>query len=904
MKKSRVWRNFILILLFSIVLGLADSPWKLPKLETDIPVITPVWNWFQDSKISLGLDLQGGTQLDYEIDLREANALNQDDDPENDVDITALIDGVKDVIQRRVNSLGVSEANIYISNIGEEKHIVVELPGIENIDEAKNKVGKVVQLEFKTEKESPDESESQEIEKQAKDFLITLQKEDRLDDLEAYAEDLLEPNKVIYSKLERLYKDQLPTELQDIVPDLEVNTFYEEAVKSKDTQRVDIEGRYVEPEGFNIFRVLEKDSELRKRPVNAEAFADLIAELGGDAGETYLSPDEITQSALRLEILALNANEITGVVETENGYYIAQLKDKLEKNAEGDDSPQLHVSHILFKTETEKELKPLKELNEIPEDTDEETRKQLEEENAIMISENEQISGENEPITQENEEIKARNEEQQKKAEEILAQVKEDPSQFAELAKNHSEDSSAEKGGDLGFASPSNYVKEFADASLALEVGEISAELVKSQFGYHIIQLNDRKEPDQEKLQYALMRFCYEGTSDCEQSVTKEQAKAAAEEALKRVREEPIYTVERLFFNAIPSPWQTTDLDGRYFKRADVAYDQQTYRPYVQIQFDSEGAQLFEKLTEANVEKQMAIFVGGEFISAPRINEKISGGVAQITLGIPNAQVALQQANELARSLNAGSIPAPLKKPNELNIGASLGKEALNKSVRAGLIGLLLLSAFMLLYYRMEGLIAIFSLMVYGLFLSFIIESELPPALALVITFVLWISFALNLFRAKMDLSAKMIFLTLSIIGVYFVFSVLITPIVLTLAGVAGLILSIGMAVDANILIFERMKEEFKTGKSFTHTVEDGFNRAWSSILDSNVSTLITCAILYYFGTSVIQGFSINLATGVVISMFSAVTVSRTFLLLCAGTALEKIDWIWKRKNKGIPEKR
>ncbi|MDP2690932.1 MAG: MMPL family transporter [bacterium] len=163
-------------------------------------------------------------------------------------------------------------------------------------------------------------------------------------------------------------------------------------------------------------------------------------------------------------------------------------------------------------------------------------------------------------------------------------------------------------------------------------------------------------------------------------------------------------------------------------------------------------------------------------------------------------------------------------------------------------------------------------------------------------TFVLWIAFSLRLFTAKIDGIAKALFLAFSVMGVLFVFQVLVNPIVLTLAGVAGLILSIGMAVDANILIFERMKEEFAEGKSFHTAVADGFERAWSSILDSNVSSLITCAILFSFGSSIIKGFAINLAAGIVISMFTAIAVTRTFIFVFEGTRLEKIKWLWNRK--------
>ena len=232
--------------------------------------------------------------------------------------------------------------------------------------------------------------------------------------------------------------------------------------------------------------------------------------------------------------------------------------------------------------------------------------------------------------------------------------------------------------------------------------------------------------------------------------------------------------------NAVPEPWEKTNLDGRFFKRADVVYDQISFRPYVSITFDDEGAKLFEELTEANVGKPIGIFVGGEFISAPTVQERISGGQAQITLGTTNVQVALQEANELAQSLNAGSIPAPLKKPNELNIGATLGQESLQKSINAGALGLLLVAIFMILYYRFMGVLAGLSLIVYGLFLTFVIQSEMSPTIAIALAFGMWIAFAMKLFRSKIDALGKAIFLIFSVIGVVFVFSVLNNPIALT----------------------------------------------------------------------------------------------------------------------------
>lgn len=895
MNTKRVWRHFILIVIFAVFLGFTTNPNPFPELETEIPVITPLWNWMQQSHVSLGLDLQGGTQLDYQIDLSDARTRNADSDPDNDVDIAALLSGVKDVIERRVNSLGVSEPSIYLSSAGEEEHIIVELPGVKDLDEAKDKVGKVVQLEFKTQKEEPTEEELAAVEASAQTLFDRIRSEDEIDDLEAYLEEDILENQLEYRSEEDVFYNEIPEAFRDAVANAELNVFLPEIIKAKESNYIYVQDQFVQPEGFNIVRVTAKGKELRKAPVNAEDFSSVQEELGQTSSDDYLQESEIQPEDLQLEVSALEANQVSGVVDTSDGFYIVKMVNKLAADDGEDAEPQINTSHILFKTEEPQALKPEAELKEIPADASEEERSALEAENAQIEADNATLREENAEIEASNAELETKNAEIKAKAEEVLTQLKEDPSRFEELAKEYSEDGSAANGGNLGYASPSGYVAPYSEAALALEKGAFTQDLVKSQFGYHIIKLIDLKEVDEERYQIATLRVCYQGIEGCDSELTKEEAQAQAEELLRRVREEDVYSYERVWLNAIPEPWQSTELDGRYFKRADVVYDQITFRPYVSISFDDEGAELFEQLTEENVGKQMAIFVGGEFISAPRINERIAGGQAQITLGESRVELALQQANDLAQSLNAGSIPAPLKKPNELNIGASLGNESLQKSLYAGALGLLLVALFMILMYRMLGVLASVSLVVYGLFLTFIIQSQISPLISIMIAFGMWVAFAITLFRSKVDGLGKSIFLIFSIAGVGFVYSVLANPIVMTLAGVAGLILSVGMAVDANILIFERIREEFQDGKSFLTAVDDGFERAWSSILDSNVSSLITCAILFGLGTSIMKGFAINLAAGIVISMFTAIGVTKTFLMLFEGSKLEKIKWLWKK---------
>jgi len=246
----------------------------------------------------------------------------------------------------------------------------------------------------------------------------------------------------------------------------------------------------------------------------------------------------------------------------------------------------------------------------------------------------------------------------------------------------------------------------------------------------------------------------------------------------------------------------------------------------VTFSLKDQGAKLFADFTRDHVGEYFAITLDGTVISAPVINESIPNGQVQISAGGLGG-FSVKDANELVTVLKFGSLPFPIQELSSEQISATLGAQFLDQSLLAGLIGISLVIAFMLLYYRMPGAVASFALIYYTLV-------------------------------------------------VYAIFRLI--PVTLTLAGVAGFVLSVGMAVDANILIFERMKEELRLGKSLPAAVEAGFNRAWNSILDSNVSSLITATILYAFGSSVIRGFALVLIIGVLTSMFSAIVVTRSIL--------------------------
>ncbi|RJQ36748.1 protein translocase subunit SecD [Candidatus Parcubacteria bacterium] len=283
--------------------------------------------------------------------------------------------------------------------------------------------------------------------------------------------------------------------------------------------------------------------------------------------------------------------------------------------------------------------------------------------------------------------------------------------------------------------------------------------------------------------------------------------------------------------------FQPTELTGRYLERADLQFDPTTNAPLISVQFTDEGAALFEVITARNVGRPIGIYLDGAPLSTPVVSETITGGRAQIT-----GQFTVAEARELVRRLNAGALPVPITLVNQQTVEASLGKDSLQKSLAAVVVGFLAVAVFMLFWYRLPGLIAVLALVIYA-------------------------AIMLLLFKA--------------------------IPVTLTAAGIAGFILSIGMAVDANILIFERMREELERGRDLPAAIREGFARAWTSIRDSNVSSLITALILYWLGQSAVRGFALTLGIGVLISMLSAITVSRTFLFAALAPRLGRARWLF-----------
>ena len=289
--------------------------------------------------------------------------------------------------------------------------------------------------------------------------------------------------------------------------------------------------------------------------------------------------------------------------------------------------------------------------------------------------------------------------------------------------------------------------------------------------------------------------------------------------------------------------WIPSGVSGKDLKNAYLGTDQSGTEWRVHFVLTSEGAKKFKDLTTQMVNKPLGIFFDGELVSSPNVNEPITGGEGYIS-----GSFSKEEAQNMVNLLNAGALPVPAEIIEENSVGPTLGRDSLEKSKVAGIVGLGLVILFMVAYYRVPGIIADIALVIYGLL-------------------------------------------------VFAIFKLI--PVTLTLAGIAGFILSIGMAVDANILIFERTKEELRIGRTLYSAINAGFERAFTSIFDSNMTTIITCAILYMFGTSIVKGFALTLAIGVAVSMFTAITVTKNFMHLIFGAGeLTRPGWFGLKKEE------
>jgi preprotein translocase subunit SecD len=293
-------------------------------------------------------------------------------------------------------------------------------------------------------------------------------------------------------------------------------------------------------------------------------------------------------------------------------------------------------------------------------------------------------------------------------------------------------------------------------------------------------------------------------------------------DAINEIGQTPLLEFEEVDSSQSTTQYIQTNLTGQYITGAQLTFDPTTNAPEVSISFNSTGAQIFQEMTAANIGKPLAIFLDGQLIEAPVVQQAISGGQAQISGGF-----TITTAQQLVQRFNAGALPAPITLVSQQTISPSLGSDSLKEVAFAGLIGTLLVILFMLFYYRLLGVFASLALIIY-------------------------IALTLGVFK--------------------------LIPITLSLAGLAGFVLTIGTAVDANVLIFERIKEELKRGLPKSSAIEEGFRRAWPSIRDSNTSTIITSIILYFFTSSFVRGFALTLLIGTLVSLFSAITTTRLFL--------------------------
>ena len=390
---------------------------------------------------------------------------------------------------------------------------------------------------------------------------------------------------------------------------------------------------------------------------------------------------------------------------------------------------------------------------------------------------------------------------------------------FAQLAKDNSDDTaSAEQGGDLDFFKQGVMVPEFDQVVFSdeLEVGQIYPQLVQSQFGFHIIKKTDQRgEGDEKEVRASHILISAPDPQAIRDSYTQQ---------------------------LLQPQFEPTGLTGKELERSQMDFDPQTSQPVVLLQFNNEGKELFKQITERNVGKQVAIALDGNIISAPVVNDVIRNGEAVIS-----GKFTTQEAQELSQRLNAGALPVPITLVSQQSVEASLGQVSLDKSLKAGFWGLVAVAVFMIVYYRLAGVVAVLALTIYALLM-------------------------VSIFKLS-SLSQSF-------------------TITLTLAGIAGFVLSVGMAVDANILIFERMKEEIKRGRDLKSSLDEGFRRAWTSIRDGNYSTILTCLILIAFGTGFIKGFAITLMIGVLLSMFTAIVITRWLLRSFLGS--------WMEKHKGL----
>lgn len=648
-------------------------------------------DWFgakmKQYHITLGLDLAGGTELDYKIDLTDAIAQNNDDDPLNDVNLDAISESVRDALEARVNPAGVGEIVVKRSQVNEEEHVLIQMPPSSNVDQAKRDAEHDNRLEFFAEDPA--------LEEDAKSKITQQQRTINISNWDRRAEELADGEKVILQKFEPRWADEI------------------------------------------------HDPNLKDK---------LLAAKSG----TILPELVETQTELEYSIDANGQMQIVSMPKP----LLALVKVTSQRNEDREKTvpAEANARHILFAYP-----------------------------GATRAAEDVKYE----------DEATARAE-----AEKMLQRLQNEGTEnFGDLAKEFSTESAAQaSGGDLGTFAPGQMVPAFDEAVFGAEGTGLVEEIVESEFGFHVIEI------------------------------------LALDPEHTEMSSEPRVGYELLGWDRSELGWKETELGGAQMENAVVGYDE-LGQPIVNLLFNSEGGDMFADITEGVAARtcnggpcRLGIKVGGNWITTPTVRQKIIGTSAQIS-----GNFTFESAKELADGLNLGAIDAPVKLAGQITIEPSMGAEQFSKSLKAGALGLIATMIFMMMTYRLAGVIAALALAIYtGLYI-----------------------FILKTFPESFG-----------------------GPVVVSLAGMAGIALSIGLAVDGNILIFERLQEELKNGRSLREAIEFGFKRAWTAIRDSNLTTLITCLILYNLGSAMIRGFAVTLIVGTLLSMFTAVTLSRNFLRL------------------------
>ena len=816
----------------------------------------------EELKVTLGLDLAGGTELDYKIDLSDAIAQNSDEDSLNDVNLTQIAESVRDSLEMRVNPAGVGEVIVKRSQVEGEEHVLVQLPPSSNVAKAKQDAEKDNKLEFFEE----DPALEAQIKAQINEELTKVTSEN----WKSKVDELTMQEHVSHEVFDFRYKDGL-----------------------NDTALA--EKLFAANEGDVLTEVVETRTEMQYK----------------------MTPEgEMKIDSFPKQVLAL-----------------AKVTGKREQEREKPIPEKAHARHILFGypgamrsidlrdyATMEEALTESQKIIDNPESIAEEEREAKVEEAKKRIEEIEAFPYKTQ------EEAKAQ-------AEAMLARLQEEGTDsFTDLAKAHSTEGSAkEKGGDLGYFEPGKMVMPFSNAvftfakktgdyaeeepeimneesgeeenSKAVETQDLASsdteeiteesepepfspqlglvpEIVETDFGYHVIEVLDYKE-------------------------TETQTEI-----------EPQVSYELIAWDKNELRWVPTELGGAHLENATVGYDQ-VGQPLVNLLFNADGGDLFAELTGKVAAKngqcdggacRLGIKVGGNWITTPTVREKIFGRQSQIT-----GSFTYPQAKQLAADLNLGAIDAPVILSGQTTIKPELGADQLNKSLKAAAYGFAATLLFMILMYRLAGVIAGVALILYtAMFISLLKLPNIPADLYAYFVKAWWgaagafVITGITSLYFKDKLSKSILWLSLFVLGatsIILILGKLGGTIVLTLAGMAGVALSIGLAVDGNILIFERMKEEYATRKNLPQAVDLGFERAWTAIRDSNLTTLLTCLILFSMGSSIVKGFAITLIVGTILSMFTAITISRNLLRFVLLSDTLNKPWLFAISGEYIKKK-